>query len=58
MLGKDKAIRSKMTVNEVAGLLEAKDVSGFLEKKCKAKTTTIDGSCEYRCWPMRDAGTN
>ncbi|CAL5868470.1 uncharacterized protein PFLUO_LOCUS2696 [Penicillium psychrofluorescens] len=44
MLGKDKAIRSKMTVNEVAGLLEAKDVSGFLEKKCKAKTTAIDGS--------------
>ncbi|KAJ5825963.1 hypothetical protein N7474_003101 [Penicillium riverlandense] len=44
MLGKDKAIRSKMTVNEVAGLLEAKDVSEFLETKCKAKMTAIDGS--------------
>lgn len=59
MLGKDKSIRSKMSVNEVAGLLEAKDIQAILEEKCKAQTTVIDGSCELPCWPLPDgADTN
>ncbi|KAJ5092095.1 hypothetical protein NUU61_006965 [Penicillium alfredii] len=44
VLGKDKAIRSKMTVHEVAGLLNTKDVKDLLERKCKTHTTTIDAS--------------
>lgn len=55
MLGKDKSIRSKMSVNEVAGLLETKDIQSLLEKKCKAQTTVIDGSCELPWWPLLDA---
>ena len=46
MLGKDSSIRSKMSVNEVAGLVEPKEVKKLLETKCKAQTTTIDGSSE------------
>jgi hypothetical protein len=46
MLGKDKSIRSKMSVNEVAGLLEVKQIKGLLEEKCQAQTTVVDGSCE------------
>lgn len=49
MLGKDKAIRSKMSVNEVAGLLEVKQIKDLLEEKCQAQTTVIDGSCELLC---------
>ncbi|KAJ5577897.1 uncharacterized protein N7459_006861 [Penicillium hispanicum] len=44
MLGKDKSIRSKISVNEVAGVLDPKQVQDLLENKCKAQTTTIDGS--------------
>ncbi|KAJ6078687.1 hypothetical protein N7467_008440 [Penicillium canescens] len=44
MLGKDSSIRSKMSVNEVAGLVEPKHIKSLLEEKCKAQTTTIDGS--------------
>jgi hypothetical protein len=46
MLGKDRSIRSKMSVNEVAGLLEVKQIKGLLEEKCQAQTTVVDGSCE------------
>lgn len=46
MLGKDKSIRSKMSVDEVAGLLEVKDIQSILEDKCKAQISVIDGSCE------------
>ncbi|KAF3398147.1 hypothetical protein F1880_005720 [Penicillium rolfsii] len=44
MLGKDKSIRSKMSVNEVAGLLDVKQIKGLLEEKCQAQTTVVDGS--------------
>ncbi|CAI7586989.1 unnamed protein product [Penicillium bialowiezense] len=44
MLGKDSSIRSKMSVDEVAGLVEPKQVKALLETKCKAQTTVIDGS--------------
>ncbi|KAJ5717454.1 BIG/ATPase V1 complex subunit S1 [Penicillium malachiteum] len=44
MLGKDKSIRSKMSVNEVAGLLEVKQIKNLLVDNCKAQTTAIDGS--------------
>ncbi|CAP95351.1 hypothetical protein NUH16_008169 [Penicillium rubens] len=44
MLGKDSSIRSKMSINEVAGLLEPKEIKGLLEKKCKTQTTTVDAS--------------
>lgn len=46
LLGKDSSIRSKMSVNEVAGLLEPNEVKKILETECKTQTTTIDGSCE------------
>jgi hypothetical protein len=46
MLGKDSSIRSKMSINEVAGLLEPKEIKGLLEKKCKTQTTTVDASCK------------
>ncbi|KAJ6013334.1 hypothetical protein N7540_007925 [Penicillium herquei] len=44
MLGKDKSIRSKMSVNEVAGLLDVKQIKNLLVDNCKAQTTAIDGS--------------
>ncbi|KAJ5938222.1 hypothetical protein N7454_004564 [Penicillium verhagenii] len=44
MLGKDRSIRSKMSVNEVAGVLDAKQIKNFLVEKCNAQTTAIDGS--------------
>jgi hypothetical protein len=48
MLGKDKSIRSKMAVNEVAGLLDVKQINDLLEEKCQAQTTVVDGSCELQ----------
>ncbi|KAJ5082121.1 hypothetical protein N7532_011164 [Penicillium argentinense] len=44
MLGKDKSIRSQMSVNEVAGLMDIKEIKSVLTEKCKAQTTSIDGS--------------
>ncbi|PYI10571.1 BIG1-domain-containing protein [Aspergillus sclerotiicarbonarius CBS 121057] len=44
MTGKDKAIRSKMIVNEVVGVLEAKEIQKLLEKECGAESTVIDAS--------------
>ncbi|OQD76331.1 hypothetical protein PENDEC_c004G03054 [Penicillium decumbens] len=44
MLGKDKSIRSKMSVNEVTGLLDIAEIKSILSEKCKAQTTAIDGS--------------
>ncbi|OJJ02865.1 hypothetical protein ASPVEDRAFT_700651 [Aspergillus versicolor CBS 583.65] len=44
MTGKDKAIRSTMSINEVAGILEAKHIRDILEDKCGAQTTVIDAS--------------
>lgn len=52
VLGKDKSIRSTMSVNEVAGLLEAGSVKQILEDKCKAQTIAIDGSCELPMLPI------
>lgn len=49
MMGKDKSIRSNMSVNEVAGSLEAKQFKTLLEENCKAQTTIIDGSCKSQC---------
>ncbi|EAW11837.1 Ac45/VOA1 transmembrane domain-containing protein [Aspergillus clavatus NRRL 1] len=44
MTGKDKAIRSKMVINEVVGVLEAKQVQQLIEKECGAQSTVIDAS--------------
>ncbi|KAJ5491442.1 hypothetical protein N7539_003009 [Penicillium diatomitis] len=44
MLGKDKSVRSKMSVNEVSGLLEAKQIQEMLTEGCQAQTTVINGS--------------
>jgi len=52
MLGKDKSIRSKMSVNEVTGLLDIAEIKSILSEKCKAQTTAIDGSCELLWWPI------
>ncbi|GMG49831.1 unnamed protein product [Aspergillus oryzae var. brunneus] len=46
MTGKDKTIRSTATVNEVVGVLEAKQIQSIIEKECGAQTTVIDGSCK------------
>lgn len=46
MMGKDKSIRSQMSVNEVAGLLDGGNIKSILQEKCKAETTAIDGSCK------------
>jgi hypothetical protein len=35
-----------MSINEVAGLLEPKEIKGLLEKKCKTQTTAVDASCK------------
>lgn len=48
LMGKDKSIHSKMTVNEVAGLVDGKQIKTLLVDQCKAQTTAIDGSSE---WP-------
>ncbi|KAJ5617092.1 hypothetical protein N7537_002206 [Penicillium hordei] len=44
MLGKDSSIRSKMSINEVTGLVEPKEIKNLLEKKCNAQTTAVDAS--------------
>ncbi|KAL4935711.1 hypothetical protein BDV06DRAFT_121134 [Aspergillus oleicola] len=44
MTGKDKAIQSTMTVNEVAGVLETKQIQKILESECGTETTVIDAS--------------
>ncbi|KAJ5817995.1 BIG/ATPase V1 complex subunit S1 [Penicillium robsamsonii] len=44
MLGKDSSIRSKMSISEVAGLVEPKEIKSLLEKKCKAQITAVDAS--------------
>ncbi|KAB8075306.1 BIG/ATPase V1 complex, subunit S1 [Aspergillus leporis] len=44
MTGKDKTIRSTMTINEVVGVLEAKQIQSVIEKECGAQTTVIDGA--------------
>ena len=46
VMGKDKSIRSKMSVNEVAGSLDGKEIKSVLQEKCKAQITAIDGSCK------------
>ncbi|KAJ5743935.1 hypothetical protein N7533_008805 [Penicillium manginii] len=51
MMGKDKSIRSQMSVNEVAGLLDVKEIKNILQEKCKAETTAIDGSSWARIVP-------
>lgn len=50
MLGKDSSIRSKMSVNEVAGLVEPKQIKTLLEEKCKAQTTAVDAACKLLRW--------
>ena len=44
MTGKDKAIQSTMAVNEVAGILETKQIQKIFESECGAETTIIDVS--------------
>ncbi|KAL4797246.1 BIG/ATPase V1 complex, subunit S1 [Aspergillus venezuelensis] len=44
MTGKDKAIQSTMAVNEIAGVLETKQIQKILESECGAETTAIDAS--------------
>ncbi|KAJ5902302.1 BIG/ATPase V1 complex subunit S1 [Penicillium taxi] len=44
MLGKDKSIRSKMSVTEVSGLVDDRQIKRLLEDKCKAQTTSINGA--------------
>ncbi|GES63054.1 BIG1-domain-containing protein [Aspergillus terreus] len=44
MTGQDRAIQSTVMVNEVAGVLESKQIQGVLERECGAQTTVIDGS--------------
>ncbi|KAI9042262.1 Ac45/VOA1 transmembrane domain-containing protein [Aspergillus affinis] len=42
MTGKDKDIRSTMTIHEVAGVLDAKQIQNVLERECGAQSTVVD----------------
>ncbi|KAL2857829.1 BIG/ATPase V1 complex, subunit S1 [Aspergillus pseudoustus] len=44
LTGQDEDIRSTMIVNEVAGILEVKQVRSILESECGAQTTVIDAT--------------
>ncbi|KAJ5558730.1 hypothetical protein N7535_009391 [Penicillium sp. DV-2018c] len=44
MLGKDRTIRSKMSVNEVTGLVEPKEIKKLLVEKCNAQITAVNAS--------------
>lgn len=44
VLGKDKTIRSNITVTEVVGLFDPTSIRNGLEQECGAQVTTIDGS--------------
>ncbi|KKK17589.1 hypothetical protein P175DRAFT_0502656 [Aspergillus ochraceoroseus IBT 24754] len=44
MTGQDKSIQSTMVVNEVAGVLEVKQLQQILEKECGVQSTVIDAS--------------
>ncbi|KAI9375449.1 BIG/ATPase V1 complex, subunit S1 [Aspergillus egyptiacus] len=44
MTGQDEEIRSTTVVNEVVGVLEAKQIRSVLETECGAQTTVIDAS--------------
>ncbi|KAL5340542.1 BIG/ATPase V1 complex, subunit S1 [Aspergillus crustosus] len=44
MTGQDKAIQSTVIVDEVAGILEVKQIQSILERDCGAQTTVIDAS--------------
>ena len=43
VLGKDKTIRSNITVTEVVGLFDPTSIRNGLEEECGAQVTTIDG---------------
>ncbi|KAL2860882.1 Ac45/VOA1 transmembrane domain-containing protein [Aspergillus lucknowensis] len=44
MTGRDKSIQSTTIINEVAGVLEAKQIGNILESECGAHMTVIDAS--------------
>ncbi|KAH8698300.1 BIG/ATPase V1 complex, subunit S1, partial [Talaromyces proteolyticus] len=44
VLGKDKAIRSNVTVSEVTGILDPLSIGNGLRDECAAQVTEIDGS--------------
>ncbi|KAL4881398.1 BIG/ATPase V1 complex, subunit S1 [Aspergillus karnatakaensis] len=44
LTGQDKTIQSTAIVNEVAGILEVKQIQRMLETECGAQTTVIDAS--------------
>lgn len=47
MTGKDRDIRSTATIHEVVGVLDAKQIQSVLEQECGARSTVVDGSCEF-----------
>jgi hypothetical protein len=46
VLGKDKSIRSNVTVTEVAGVLDPLAIGSGLRDECGAEVTEIDASSE------------
>ncbi|KAK1138965.1 hypothetical protein N8T08_001609 [Aspergillus melleus] len=44
MTGKDKDIRSRMTIHEVVGVLDANQIQNVLERECGAQSTVVDGA--------------
>jgi hypothetical protein len=47
LTGQDEAIRSATIINEVAGVLETKQIRNILESGCGAQTMVIDASCSW-----------
>lgn len=44
ILGEDEAVRSSAVVNEVVGVLDAKQIQDVIERSCRTRTTVIDAS--------------
>lgn len=45
--GQDQAVKSRMAVNEVAGVLEASQVRDIVQRNCGAESTVIDAASKY-----------
>lgn len=55
MTGKDKAIRSKASVHQVSGVMDAKEVQNIIGNACGAEATVIDASSECMSRERKEA---
>lgn len=47
MLRQDSAVKSSLVVNEVAGVLDAGQIGGIVERACGAERMVIDAASEF-----------